>query len=323
MPEEVRVEIGGIGLLFRYDNCQIEETKEDSLTIKHFIKEGRSDFVIDVEVDRPPEFSRNKILFQSGKSWSLYGGEGRVFFEVYHTPDKGDREITHVCIIEENSPRARVYIPPQVDNADNAKTWSLERLMRVLGQLITISILHHHQGLLIHSSGTRLNSEGILFCGISGAGKTTLAQLWQAKEGVEVLSDDRVLVRREKRGYFVYGSPWPGEGKAVSCQKAPLKKIFFISKVRRNTLTPLEKKESFHRLITQCFPALWSRESIDFCIMFCRALVENTPCFSFGFVPDESAVEFVLKTRKHLSRTEIRSQTRIEQSKNPGAENHS
>jgi hypothetical protein len=310
MPEEVRVEIGGIGLSLRFSSGRIGKTEEDALVMEHFIKEGRNDFFIEVKEDNPPEYQQNRILFQSGRIWRVFEGDGRVIFELNRSYamadrlhdeanrpyDDGESDITHVCVMEKNLPKATMYIPRQATDADKARGWSLEPLMRGLGQLIAVSILHNYQGLLIHSAGIRVDGEGILFCGISGAGKTTLARLWLAK-GVEVLSDDRVIVRKEKENYFIYGSPWPGDAAVVSSGKAPLRKIVFISKAQQNTCTPLETRESYHKLITQCFPAFWSRESMEFSLMFCRELAENIDCSIFGFVPDESAVEFVLRNK--------------------------
>ena len=171
--------------------------------------------------------------------------------------------------------------------------------MRILGHLLLVSILHRHQALLIHASGVVINREGILFCGISGAGKTTLSRLWQKRAGVTVLSDDRVIVRKEQKGYVVYGTPWPGEGQIASCQKAPLKKIAFLSKANENTLVPLEKKEALHRIVAQCFPPLWDREGIDFALEFCGALLEAVPFFRFDFLPDKSAVAFIENAFDH------------------------
>ena len=37
-----------------------------------------------------------------------------------------------------------------------------------------------------------------LFVGHSGAGKSTTTRLWTAREDVEVLSDDRIIVRRDE-----------------------------------------------------------------------------------------------------------------------------
>ena len=38
----------------------------------------------------------------------------------------------------------------------------------------------------------------ILFVGHSGAGKSTTTRLWTERENVEVLSDDRIIVRRDE-----------------------------------------------------------------------------------------------------------------------------
>ena len=102
-----------------------------------------------------------------------------------------------------------------------------------------------------------------------------------------------MVLDEEGKEYFVYGTPWPGEGEIASSQKAPLKKINFLFKDNENTLIPLGKKEALRKIVTQCFPALWDRESIGFAMEFCGALSEDIPSFRFGFVPDESAVEFI------------------------------
>lgn len=300
MSGEVRVEIGGIGFLLRYENSQIKEGKNSTLDIKDFVKRGRNDFIIDITIGKLPKYPKDGRLFEARENWRSYVYNGNYVFETYQSHEnEGSEKVTRICVMEKDLPKAKVYISPEADtgcegfNIEDKRSWSLEQLMKIMGQLITICVLHRYQGLLIHSSGIILNGEGIIFSGTSGSGKTTLAKLWQARDGVTVLSDDRMIVRKQEEGYFIYGTPWPGEGKAVSCQKAPLKKILFLSKAQRNKLNPSEKKESLHRLITQCFPAIWDREGIDFSLEFCGTLVEDIPCFSFGFVPDESAVEFI------------------------------
>lgn len=297
MEKEVRVEIGGIGFLFRYKDCQIKEEGR-TLNIKDFIWPGKNDFVIDIELGKLPEYSRKRMLFQAKENWRCYIYKRNYIFETYESQENESMlKITRVCNIDKYWSTAKVYISPKINTANNGRTWSLEQLMRILGQLITVSILHRFQGLLIHSSGVILNGEGIIFAGISGAGKTTLTKLWQKRSNATVLSDDRVIVRKEKEKYFVYGTPWPGEGKAVSSQKVPLRKIFFLSKAHRNKLATIEKQEGLHQLIIQSFPAIWDKESVDFSLRFCGELIENIPCCSFGFVPEQSAVEFILKNR--------------------------
>ena len=297
---ETRVEIGGIGFLFRYKNAQIKEGKNITLNIKDFIQPGRNDFIIDVRIGGLPEYPKDKRLFEARENWRLYADKKKYIFETDQSQENTDsKEVDRICFMEKDLPKAKVYISPKAENAygginiKDSRRWSLEQLIRIMGQLITLSVLDRYQGLLIHSSGIILNGEGIIFPGMSGAGKTTLAKLWQARGGITVLSDDRVIVRREEEGYFIYGTPWPGEGGMVSCQKAPLRKIIFLSKAKDNKLIPLGRKESLNQLITQCFPAIWDREGIDFSLKFCGELVMDIPCFCFGFVPDRSATDFI------------------------------
>ena len=83
------------------------------------------------------------------------------------------------------------------------------------------------------------------------------------------------------------------KGERPPPQKAPLKRIFFLSKAQDNTVKAMESKESLHRPVTQCFPAILDKASVAFVMEFCGKLASNIPCYGFGFVPDETAVEFI------------------------------
>jgi hypothetical protein len=292
----LRVEIGDLGIRFRYKDCLMQQNESGEVYMKDFIRPcGKNDIVIDVELGTPPLYPRRHKLFEARENWRIFEDRKRYIFEIFQPGKREDSGIKKVCFVEKGLSTGKVYILPEADGAAACKTWSLEELMRILGQLLMVSIILRYQGMLIHASGVMLNREGILFCGISGAGKTTLSRLWQQRAGVTVLSDDRVIVRKERRGYFIYGTPWPGEGEMASSQKAPLKKIAFLFKANENTLVPLEKKEALRQIVTQCFPPLWDRDGVHAALEFCGALLETVPSFRFGFVPDASAAEFIEK----------------------------
>ncbi len=80
-----------------------------------------------------------------------------------------------------------------------------------LDQLLFLAPLAHTNGLLLHASGAVIDGKAFVFAGHSGDGKTTLSRLLAA-EGLELLSDERIALRREGESFRAYGTPWPGEG---------------------------------------------------------------------------------------------------------------
>src|SRR4030042_2171958 len=139
MPGEVRVEIGGIGLLLRYKDRWIKESKNSTLNIKDFIQPGENDFIIDVKVGKLPGYPKQRVLFEARENWRSYIYNGKHIFETYNN----NADITGVCIIEKALNKAKAYILPWAENKRNnrrdkpffKKSWSLESFMRILGQL--------------------------------------------------------------------------------------------------------------------------------------------------------------------------------------------
>jgi hypothetical protein len=73
-----------------------------------------------------------------------------------------------------------------------------EPLEYPLDELLIMHRLTQEQAIELHGTGiVRGNGEANLFIGHSGAGKSTTTRLWTAIEDVEVLSDDRIIVRRD------------------------------------------------------------------------------------------------------------------------------
>jgi hypothetical protein len=98
-----------------------------------------------------------------------------------------------------------------------------------LDQLFFVPPLANRGGFLVHACAAAIDGKALVFAGHSGDGKTTLARLLQ-NEGVELLSDERVAIRREGGGFRVYGTPWPGEGNVVSTASYPLAGILILRK---------------------------------------------------------------------------------------------
>ncbi len=105
-------------------------------------------------------------------------------------------------------------------------------------QLFLSHLLARREGCLLHSSGAIMNGHGLLFIGHSDAGKSTTVSM--LKDKVEILSDERNILRREGPGNFrLYGSWMHSDYPVVSPASAPLRAVFFIEKAPDNRLVRL------------------------------------------------------------------------------------
>ena len=79
-------------------------------------------------------------------------------------------------------------------------------------RVLFATLLPRVGGMLIHGCGLRHAEIGVVFPGVSGAGKTTLAR--KAPDADDVLSDEIVAVRRLDDGWRVFGTPVLGRLRA-------------------------------------------------------------------------------------------------------------
>jgi len=92
-----------------------------------------------------------------------------------------------------------------------------------LDQVLLMYALSRCRGILVHAAGASADGKGLLFPGISGAGKSTISALLRAGDGVHLLSDDRIVVRGNGSGGFdLGGTPWPGDAGVAENDSVPL-----------------------------------------------------------------------------------------------------
>lgn len=159
--------------------------------------------------------------FESGLNWRVHPGP---VFEHYYPP-------TFRILSKLTSTRALAEFELVFDEEAWRNLGSRSRLALAypLDQLLVLPQLAEHDGFLIHACGAVIDGKALVFAGHSGDGKTTLARMLAA-EGIELLSDERVAIRKESSGFRVYGTPWCGEGNVVSTAAYPLGGIFLLKK---------------------------------------------------------------------------------------------
>jgi hypothetical protein len=160
-------------------------------------------------------------------------------------------------------------------------------------ELLMMNYLAQGYGIILHACGVARGDQGILFVGESGAGKSTMARIWAQERGVEVLSDDRTIVRRKEDPFGMYGTPWHGEGKFGSPGSAKVEKIFFLSHGEENSIREMRSIDAVSRLVACSFPPHWDPAGMAFTLGFISELTAQVICRELRFKADRSVIDFL------------------------------
>jgi hypothetical protein len=163
-----------------------------------------------------------------------------------------------------------------------------------LDEVFMVHLLAGGLGVEVHGGGVVFpDGRGWLFVGVSGAGKSTLSRLWRAEPDVTVLSDERIIVRRQDDGLWMYGTPWHGDGQIAEPGRARLERVFFLRHSTRNVLTPVGVTDAITRLFVCGFTPFHDAAGLAFSLGFLETMARDCRCDELGFVPDRSAIAFL------------------------------
>lgn len=166
-----------------------------------------------------------------------------------------------------------------------------------LDEVFMVHLLARGLGVEVHASGVvTSDGRGFLFAGASGAGKTTVSKLWRQERGVTILSDERIILRADAHGVWMYGTPWHGDGHIAHPGRARLERIFFLRHGARNALAPVAATAAIARLFACGFTPFHDAEGLDFSLRFLGEVVHACRSDELAFVPDRGVVDFVLSS---------------------------
>jgi hypothetical protein len=261
----------------------------DGAKKRFLVDQGVFDTTIEVKLDLPPKESGFSETFDAGVLWQLYKKEEDFFFcftspiagfGLYKTARFGsDFSTGEVCLHRSVFDSGRPVDP----------------LEYPLDELLVVNLLSGGRGIEVHACGVvDPSGNGHLFVGQSGAGKSTVAMLWQRLEGVKILSDDRIILRKHDERIVMYGTPWHGEA-GMSCpDAAPLTGVYFLRQARKDTLEAQKRVEAAARMLACSFVPFYSPSGLSYSMSFLEELTKAAPCYDLGFAPRQQVVEFVL-----------------------------
>lgn len=261
--------------------------------MKFLLDSDRSRFLVDDKADvtlkayfcqRLPELNRKREILNSRGLWNFYREKNKRIFAFksdYYQP------VDRVLDISPDLKSGKVYI----------RKGDTFKFQFPFDEVLMINLLTLNTGVLTHACAVKYKGQGFMFVGVSGAGKSTMANLWKRQKGVTILSDDRIIVRRIKDKFWIYGTPWHGDARLCSPERVALTQIFFIQHAKNNMIKKISPMDSLSRLMRCIFGTFWDKKGMSVTLKLCCDMVSSIPCFELGFVPDAKVIKFILSKR--------------------------
>ena len=287
------VEIGGFSFGLRGESeMRLALDREHIPFVLRQSSRGSCDIEIDVNWADELEAPKTSPLFESGGLWASYPVTGGHQF-YFSTPSLGTSPYKAAWFGEEFE-RGHILLNRRY-LADAEDVFPLEY---PIDELIMTHRLARGQGVEVHAVGlVDRDGRGYLFLGHSGAGKSTTARLWRPEAGVQLLSDDRIILRKHDGEFWMYGTPWHGDAGIASPGRARLTSLFILEQALENKSVPLKPSQAVAELFARSFAPHYIGEGLQFTLEFLEEVAERIPCSIFQFLPDSSAVEAIRRER--------------------------
>ena len=279
ITENLTIRIGDVGIAFDGEL----QVKPDEIEpgYRPFISTSKPDIHLRMHLG-VPQIKVGAKIFESSPIWALYR-QGEDFSIKLYEKING---LKRILCIPRNFTSVDLYFTEPNGSFKNP-------FFGPIIELLMVNYLARVDSIIVHACGMDYRGQGLLFVGESGAGKSTLTKIWSQENGVEILSDDRIILRKKNDQYWMYGTPWHGDAKFASPAKVKLDSVFFIKKGRTNSVEAISGTFPVLQLLKASFPPYWDKNCMEFAMEFFNDLVAAVPCRELSFVPDSRIVDFV------------------------------
>jgi hypothetical protein len=296
MENVMNMEIAGVNFAVR---CQYP-LSGDRLpgTYRQFIKGTISpgkDINVNVRIDtgNMPDTRQMTKIFDTGQSWSMFRRNDDYLLSL-NFPTVNSQAIwlaTFNVLCDDIS----IYCSDLLMNKEDSHTNFSTPLSYPLDQLLLMYILAGKSGALLHAAGVSMNNRGYIFPGRSGAGKSTLSRLFLGRDTAEMLSDDRIIIRKIDGKFKAFGTPWAGDAGIAENKSFPLYGMFFIHHAEENMIREIKPREAIEKLLPVTSIPWYDQEIMTKILNFCEDIVYHIPSYELYFKPDFEVVDVLEK----------------------------
>jgi len=249
---------------------------------------------IEVRVEWKPSLMpcAARELFHSGCVWSVHESGNQFVFD-FVTARLGHQPYKRL-LVDKNFRCATVLLNRQClvpEDESRALEYPLDELLITHYLSLGVGVELHACGLI------DAHGDAFLFAGHSGSGKTTTARLWSRHVPIHVLSDDRMILRKQDDHFLMHGTPWHGEAAFALPESAPVRRIFLLEHGVENRIQHVSRGAAAGELLARSFTPFYASRFVEPVLALLEELAASIPCYRFQFLPDQSAVEKILGFR--------------------------
>jgi len=287
-------EIAGVG--FSTSCPRKQDLQEPVLGYPSEFKSVRVDRLIgDIDirlafVKHPKQLGITKLC-DSGQTWTMFRDhEGYVLsFDL----DRNGVAPLWLARFNQDCTQVTVHCNEKFMVEKDGRTIRLNPVGYPLDQILLMYHLARKDGAILHAAGVEIQGKGFIFPGKSGAGKSTLVRQLGTWEDIQILSDDRIVVRKMNNTYKAFGTPWPGEAGIARNAGMSLYGIIFILQGKRDRIERINPQEALAKLMPVASIPWYDKEIMPHVLAFCEELVSNIPAFELEFYPSSEVAEYL------------------------------
>ena len=249
-------------------------------------------FNVSVVVDDAGSLSERGELIGETSSWKVYesGDGGRELI----WPSSDGNGYFWRLVIDKSRLSATVYVGEDWVENDNGTLVIKDIVNYPLDELLFMYAASARDGLLVHSAGCKVyNDIGFIFCGKSGAGKSTISKQLLQDDDISLLSDDRIIIHKKNNSYFMSGTPWPGEAGIAANKTIPLRVLFFLHQSPDNRIEEITPSDAFKQLLPVSTIPWHEKELLPAVLDFCERSVATIPSFNLYFTREKGVAELI------------------------------
>lgn len=282
--------IAGLGAVVESDEPDL--AIEPDGAVGQFVTENAaSDLTVRTRWVDEPARDDGSPLFDSGAVWRVHRCGDDFLFQ-FNSPTMGSLPYKTARVNKTFTSSEVGLYRPYFD-----RRRPVYPLAYPLDELLFIHLLAQGRGVELHGCGVvDASGEASLFVGQSGAGKSTMARLWDREPHVTILSDDRIVVREINGQIMVFGTPWHGDEPFAASGPARLARVCFLRHGESHHLKGATAAESAARLFACSFVPVYDAAAIEFTLGLLETIARRVACYELEFAPDRSVVDFVRRS---------------------------